>query len=135
MLRLMARKKRKEEANEAVASPASAPAAYADGVADSTRAYPSDPRGWKLDNLAGVRLLESFKFKQIQIAFTREPGDEIRDKLAQAGFVFRDSEGIFTKQLGDAPAQTRYRAEGLYAEICDMIREREGLTSREQPPF
>ncbi len=79
-----------------------------------------------------MRLLRSTKFKQMQIQFDAKPDEKYRNRLLEAGWKWRDKEGIWTIQLDkEARWRTQADAEALFREIGDAIRADLGLPTQE----
>lgn len=87
-----------------------------------------DPFGIATDYAAGVRLLESRKYRQVQIAFEDKPGQAVIDAVKAAGFKWNGPDRVWTKQLGQQPAQVRVDAERVFEEACRLIREEKGIS-------
>ena len=75
-----------------------------------------------------MRLLRSHKYKQMQMEFEQKPDDKYLAMLKEAGWVDRvESEGIWTKQVGQGQWQPVADAERLFKEIANGIRRDKGL--------
>lgn len=82
------------------------------------------------DSVAGVRLLEDRRYKQMQIRFDAKPSQAVLAVMDVAGYTWRGSEKAWTKQLDpEASWKTRADAERLYAKVARMIREEKGITT------
>jgi hypothetical protein len=86
-----------------------------------------DPFQFAHDNLAGVRLLESRKYREMQIAFDEKPSPQVIDKAKECGFRWNNQEKLWALKLNPSTAN-RDRVEGqrAYREIADMIRAERG---------
>lgn len=79
-----------------------------------------------------MRLLRSSKFDQMQIRFDVKPDKKYRDRLADAGWRWRNEEGVWTIQLDkDARWRTQADAEALFREIGSAARADLGLPAQE----
>jgi hypothetical protein len=93
-----------------------------------------DPRGVMSASLGDekgsprMRLLRSHKYKQMQIEFERQPDQKYLAMLKEAGWVDRtESEGVWTKQVGQGQWQPVADAERLFKEVANAIRKDKGL--------
>ena len=76
-----------------------------------------------------MRLLRSFKYRQMQIRFDQEPEDKYKLMLKEAGWTDRTAtEGIWTKQIPrDSGWQPAADAERLFKQIANEMRADNGL--------
>jgi hypothetical protein len=66
-----------------------------------------------------MRLLRSHKFKQMQIEFEQQPDQKYLAMLKEAGWTDRtESEGVWTKQVGQGQWQPIADAERLFKEVA-----------------
>jgi hypothetical protein len=106
------------------------------------KTFAPDPFGIALDNLAGVRLFESKRDRQMAIQFGEgkpedKPSQEVIDKLKEHGYRWNGSDKIWAKPVRFPDAmQTRIEAERLFQEVSQMIREEKGIPAGKQAaPF
>ena len=94
-----------------------------------------DPFELATDNLAGIRLFESKRDRQMAIQFGDgrpdcKPSAAVIDKLKHAGFRWDPADRIWAHPVTPESAmRTRIEADRLYHEICDMIRGEKGVAS------
>lgn len=76
-----------------------------------------------------MRLLRSFRYRQVQIRFDQDPDDKYKQMLKDAGWRDRtEEEGIWTKQIPkDSGWQPAAEAERLFKQIANEIRADKGL--------
>jgi hypothetical protein len=93
-----------------------------------------DPRGVMSASLGEgkggprIQLLRSHKFKQMQIRFDEQPDQKYLAMLTEAGWIDRtQSEGVWTKQVGQGQWQPIADAERLFKEVANSIRKDKGL--------
>ncbi len=94
-----------------------------------------DPREWKTVTLGAsnadpkIRLLRSFRYRQMQIRFDQDPGDKYKRMLKEEGWRDRtEEEGIWTKQIPkDSGWQPAAEAEALFRRIANGMRADKGL--------
>lgn len=80
-----------------------------------------------------MRLLRSNRFKQMQIAFDEKPDEQYRARLHEAGWRWRQAEGLWTVQLEpEHKWRTHADAERLFTEIGNAIRADRGLEPVQQ---
>jgi hypothetical protein len=95
-----------------------------------------DPFAIAVDLVAGVRLFESKRDRQMAIQFDDRPSPAVIDTLKGAGYRWNPSEKIWAKPVGAASAMsTRIEAERLYQEMCQMIRKEKGIEPGPEIPF
>jgi hypothetical protein len=140
------------EASTAVAEPPAAandnaPAAnenqpsFAERVGQRQRVSAADPFGIATDNLAGVRLFESKRDRQMAIKFgdgkpEDKPSQAVIDKLKEAGYHWNPLDKIWAHPVrGDFAMSTRIEAERLYQEVRQMIRAEKGIETSQEVPF
>ena len=79
-------------------------------------------------NSPKMRLLRSQRFGQLLIAFDEKPAEQYRIRLRDAGWKWRNEEGVWTIQLDKtARWRTQADAESLFREIGNAIRVDQGL--------
>ncbi|MBY0460326.1 MAG: hypothetical protein K2V38_23680 [Gemmataceae bacterium] len=87
-----------------------------------------NPFGYRRDNLAGVRLLEDRRLRQVQLAFAEKPSDEVRQVVREAGFRWLQKEQVWAQRVDpQAGWQTRADAEKLFERVVDLIRAEKGI--------
>ncbi len=135
------------EASTAVAEPPAAandnaPAAndnkpsFAERVGQRQRASAADPYGIAGDYLAGVRLFESKRDRQMALKFEEKPSQAVIDKLKDAGYRWNPVDKIWAHPVrADSAMSTRIEAERLYQEVRQMIREEKGIETSQEVPF
>ena len=74
-----------------------------------------------------ARLYRSQRFQQMAIEFDEKPVDGIRQRLRDAGWTWRPTEAVWTKQLGERPGETHRQAQELFTSIANDIRHANGL--------
>jgi hypothetical protein len=100
-----------------------------------------DPFGIASDNLAGVRLFESRKDRQMAIMFGEgrsedKPTPEVLAKMKEAGYHWNPSQRVWTHPVRFETARTtRIEAERLYDQVRQMIREEKGIAEGPAVPF
>lgn len=88
-----------------------------------------NPFGFRQDAVAGVRLLEDRRFKQVQLKFADKPSDAVRQAVREAGFRWLQEAGVWAKQIDrERGWQTRAEAEEVFGRVAALIREEKGLT-------
>jgi hypothetical protein len=135
------------EASTAVAEPPAAandnaPAAndnkpsFAERVGQRQRASAADPYGIAGDYLAGVRLFESKRDRQMALKFEDKPSQAVIDKLKEAGYRWNPVDRIWAHPVkSDSAMSTRIEAERLYQEVRQMIRQEKGIETSQEVPF
>ncbi len=61
------------------------------------------------------------------IQFSDKPSDEIRQKLRDAGWQWKQQDGVWKKPLGEQPGLAHYHNQKLFEEIANEIRAGNGL--------
>jgi hypothetical protein len=134
------------ETTTAVAEPAAAESkadgpSFADRVGQRKWVSAPDPFGIASDNLAGVRLFESKRDRQMAIKFGEgrpedKPSQAVIDKMKEAGYRWNPSDRIWAHPVGaDSALSTRIEAERLYQEVRQMIRQEKGIETGQEIPF
>ncbi len=147
----MSRKRTPEEqpaeASTAVAEPPAAandnaPAAnddqpsFAERVGQRPRVSTADPFGIAGDYLAGVRLFESKRDRQMALKFEEKPSQAVIDRLKEAGYHWNALDKIWAHPIrADSAMSTRIEAERLYQEVRQMIRQEKGIETSQEVPF
>jgi hypothetical protein len=114
---------------------------FAERVGQRQRVSVADPYGIAHDNLAGVRLFESKQDRQMAIKFGEgrpedKPSQPVIDKMKEANFHWNPTHRIWAHPVWPASAMsTRIRAERLYQEVCQMIRQEKGIEAGQEIPF
>jgi hypothetical protein len=134
------------ETSTAVAEPPAAEAraegqSFADRVGQRKWVSAPDPFGIASDNLAGVRLFESKRDRQMAIKFGEggsedKPSQAVIDTMKEAGYRWNPSDRIWAHPVGaDSAMSTRIEAERLYQEVRQMIRQEKGIETGQEVPF
>jgi hypothetical protein len=135
------------EASTAVAEPPTAandnaPAAndnqpsFAERVGQRQLVSAADPYGIAGDYLAGVRLFESKRDRQMALKFEEKPSRAVLDKLTDAGYRWNPVDKIWVHPVRPESAMsTRIEAERLYQEVRQMIRQDKGIENSQEVPF
>ena len=88
------------------------------------------------DYVAGVRLFESRRDRQMAIKFDEKPGQPVIDLLKASNYRWNPTEQIWAHPLRrDAAMGTRIDAERLYQEVRQMIREEKGIVAGQEVSF
>jgi hypothetical protein len=78
-----------------------------------------------------MTLYRSNKLNQLAIQFEEKPAEEHRRQLREAGWRWREDEGVWTKQMDrERRATAQMEAERLFSEIGEAIRAERGLSGR-----
>lgn len=137
----------KEQTGTAVAEPPAAandnaPAAndnqqsFAERVGQRKFASAPDPFGIAADYVAGVRLFESKRDRQMALKFDEKPGQAVIDKLKEAGYRWNPADRIWAHPVrADSAMTTRIEAERLYQEVRQMVRQEKGIETSPEIPF
>ena len=95
-----------------------------------------DPFGIDGDYLAGVRLLESKRDRQMALRFEEKPSKEVIDKLKDAGYHWNPVDRIWAHPVREDSAHTtRVEATDLYKAVVLMIRQERGIEAGPEIPF
>ena len=114
---------------------------FADRVGQRKWVSAPDPFGIATDNLAGVRLFESKRDRQMAIKFGEgrpedKPSQAVIDKMKDAGFRWNPADRIWAYPVRSESAMTtRIEAERLYQEVRQMIRQEKGIEAGQEVPF
>jgi hypothetical protein len=114
---------------------------FAERVGERKGTTIPDPFSIAGDYVAGVRLFESRRDRQIAIKFGEgrsedKPSQEVIGKLKEAGFHWNPTDRIWAHPVWPASAMsTRINAEKLYQEVCQMIRKEKGIDPGQDIPF
>ncbi len=132
------------EASTALAEPPAAPndnssaandnrPSFAKRVGHRNRVATADPFVIAADHVVGVRPFESRCDRQMAIKFDEKPSRVILDKMRDAGWVWKQADKIWAHAITpESAVSTRIKAERLYQEVCNMIRQEIGA-GREVP--
>jgi hypothetical protein len=134
------------ETATAIAEPAAAEAnpqeqSFADRVGQKKWVSAPDPFGIAADNLAGVRLFESKRDRQMAIMFGEgrsedKPSQAVIDRMKEAGYRWNPADGIWAHPVSvESAMTTRIEAERLYQEVRQMIRQEKGIETGQEVPF
>jgi hypothetical protein len=100
-----------------------------------------DPFSIAGDYLAGVRLFESKRDRQMAIKFGEgrpedKPSHAIIGKLKEAGYHWSPTDRVWAHPIWPASAMsTRIKAEQLFQDICQTIRNEKGIDPSQEIPF
>ena len=134
------------ETPTAVAEPPAAEAkpegqSFADRVGQRQRVVAADPYGIATDKVAGVRLFESKRDRQMAIQFGEgrpeaKPSQAVIEMLKEGGYRWNPADRIWAHPVRpDSAKTTRIEAEWLYQEIRHMIRQEKGIDPAPELPF
>lgn len=134
------------ETTTAVAEPVAAETnaqgqSFADRVGKKKWVSAPDPFGIAADNVAGVRLFESKRDRQMAIKFGEgrfedKPSQAVIDTMKEAGYRWNPVDRIWAHPVsGESAMATRIEAERLYQQVRQMIREEKGIESGQEIPF
>jgi len=138
--------KESTETTTAVAEPPAAEASpdkpsFAERVGQRKWVPAPDPFGIATDNLAGVRLFESKRDRQMAIKFgdgrpEDKPSQAVIDKVKEAGYRWNPTDRIWAHPVeADSAIRTRIEAGRLYEEVRQMIRREKGIETGQEIPF
>lgn len=100
---------------------------FAERVGQRNRVAAPDPFVIAADHVVGVRLYESKRDRQMAIKFEEKPSRAVLDKMRDEGWVWKQADKIWAHAITpDSAATTRIKAERLYQEVCQMIRQEIG---------
>lgn len=106
---------------------------FAERVGQRNRVAAPDPFVIAADHVVGVRLYESRRDRQMAIKFEEKPSRAVLDTMRDAGWVWKQADKIWAHAITpDSAATTRVKAERLYQEVCNMLRQEIGA-GREVP--
>ncbi len=109
---------------------------FADRVGQKKWVSAPDPFGIAKDNLAGVRLFESKRDRQMAIKFEEKPSQEIIDHMKESGYRWNPVDRIWAHPvMPESAMSTRIKAEQLYQEVRLMIRLEKGIEPSQEVPF
>jgi hypothetical protein len=81
-----------------------------------------------------MTLFRNNRFQQMAIRFDSKPAEHHRTALHDAGWRWREAEGVWTKQLDrDRRAASQLDAERLFTQLADAIRAELGLVEHAGP--
>ena len=127
------------ETGTAVAEPPATEAkkpTFAERVGQRKWVAAPDPFGIDGDYLAGVRLLESKRDRQMALRFEEKPSKEVIDKLKDAGYHWNPVDRIWAHPVRpDTAHATRVEATDLYKAVVRMIRQERGIEAGPEVPF
>ena len=114
---------------------------FAERVGQRNRVTAPDPFGIASDYLAGVRLFESKRDRQVAIKFGEgrpedKPSQAVIDRLKESGYHWNPSDRIWAHPVvSESARSTRIEAERLYQEVRQMIRQEKGIETGPEVPF
>lgn len=101
---------------------------FASRVGSRKGAFAPDPFAIATDNIAGVRLFESKRERQMAIKFEDKPSQAVIDKLKEASYRWNPADRIWAHPVEtDFAMSTRIEAEKLYQEVRSMVRQEKGF--------
>jgi hypothetical protein len=81
-----------------------------------------------------MTLFRNNRYQQMAIRFDQKPAEHHRVALHAAGWLWREAEGVWTKQLDrDRRAASQLDAERLFHQLADAIRAELGLVEHSGP--
>lgn len=81
-----------------------------------------------------MTLLRNNRYQQMAMRFDQKPAEHHRTALHDAGWRWREAEGVWTKQLDrDRRAASQLDAERLFTQLADAIRAELGLVAHAGP--
>ncbi len=134
------------ETTTAVAEPAAAETeaegqSFAERVGQKKWVSAPDPFGIAADNIAGVRLFESKRRRQMGIKFGEggpedKPSQEVIDTMKEAGYRWNPADRAWVHPIpAESAMATRIEAERLYQAVRQMIRQEKGIETGQELPF
>lgn len=98
------------------------------------RKFAPDPFAIAGDYQAGVKLLESRRYRRSEIEFADgKPSQAVIDKLKEDGFRWSPQEKLWIHPIGTRDAMaTRIEAERTYKAVVELIREEKGIATPER---
>jgi len=135
------------EASAAVADPPAAETSategqsFAERVGQKQRPSIPDPFSIAGDTVAGVRLFESKRDRQMAIQFgegrpEEKPSQAVIGVLKDAGYRWNPTHRIWAHPVrGDSAMSTRIEAESLYQVVRQMILHEKGIEPSPEIPF
>jgi hypothetical protein len=109
---------------------------FAEHVGPKKGTVTPDPYGIAGDYLAGVRLFESRRDHQMALKFNEKPSQAVINKLKEAGYRWNPTDRIWAQPVWPATAvSTRIKAERLFQEVSQMIRDEKGIEKPLEIPF
>ena len=107
---------------------------FAERVGQRVRASAADPYVIAADPVLGVRLYESKRDRQMAIKFDEKPSRAVLDRMHDAGWVWKQADKIWAHAVTpETAATTRVKAERIYQEVRQMIRQEIG--AGQEVPF
>jgi hypothetical protein len=114
---------------------------FAERVGQGNRLPSPDPFSIAGDYLAGVRLFESKRDRQMAIKFGEgrpedKPSPAVIGKLKEAGYLWNPRDRVWSHPVWSASAMsTRIKAEKLFQDICQKIRDEKGIDPSQEIPW
>src|SRR5262249_30175958 len=88
---------------------------FADKVGQKKWVTSPDPYEIAVDTVAGVRLFESRRDRQMAIKFENKPSQPVIDKMHEEGWIWKPEHKIWARPVwADSAMSTRIEAERLY---------------------
>jgi hypothetical protein len=108
---------------------------FADRVGQRKRTPAPDPYPIVTDPVAGIKLFEDKRERQMVIKFDEKPPQAAIDMLKEGGYRWNSKERVWTHPVTDDSAmRTRIDAEWLYQEIRHMVRQEKGIDPAPELP-
>ncbi len=113
---------------------------FAERVGQKKWVAAPDPFGIAKDNLAGVRLFESKRDRQMAIMFGEgrpedKPSQPVIDLLKEGEYRWNPRDRVWTHPVRpDTAITTRIEAEWLFQQIRQMIRQEKGIEPSQELP-
>jgi hypothetical protein len=115
-------------ANDNLPAPIESRPSFAERVGQRVRASAADPYVIAAHAALGVRLYESKRDRQMAIKFEEKPSRAVLDTMRDAGWVWKQGDKIWAHAVTpESAVTTRIKAERLYQEVCNMIRQEIGI--------
>jgi hypothetical protein len=122
----------KDVFDEQVAADQATEAAGVSRAAAGKKQYPpvADPFQVAHDNLAGAKLLESRRRRELLLVFDAKPSPEVIAKVKEHGFRWNNTEKLWVRKIAhEAANQDRLEGHRAYRSVVSMIRTERGHQS------
>jgi hypothetical protein len=115
---------------EEIAPPSKDAASSPPAAESGQRAIP-DPFAIATDYTVGVSLLESRRYRQMQLKFNEKPSQPIIDAVKAGGYQWNSQDRVWTRQINRNNAmETRIDAERLFKHASAALRQEKGIKER-----